>query len=226
MTKAEPLSRPRPLNALTRKGASMSAVQSTKRCPTCKTTKTLDGFAKDKGSHDGHAWMCKECKRVKDKKRTDSHRGNLYARWNHIRNRCGNPKAQQFRNYGGRGIKVCQEWADNFDAFFVWAMSSGYTRGLELDRIDNNKQDRGYSPENCRWVTHQMNMKNVRARTSSGFIGVLKEGKHRWRSQVSISGKPVYLGSFATAEEAARARDAFAVPLGFRPNLPIQENAQ
>jgi len=65
--------------------------------------------------------------------------------------------------YEDRGIRVCKEW-QNREAFFGWALSNGYSDDLELDRIDN---DKGYEPENCRWVTHLVNMRNRRKSTTS-----------------------------------------------------------
>lgn len=65
--------------------------------------------------------------------------------------RCNNPKCENYADYGGRGIKICDEWlGDNgFKNFYEWAFSNRYTEKLTLDRKDN---DKGYSPDNCRWV--------------------------------------------------------------------------
>ena len=60
---------------------------------------------------------------------------------------------------GARGIHICEEWKSEFTNFYDWAISHGYTESLELDRIDN---DKGYSPDNCRWVTHKENCNNRR----------------------------------------------------------------
>lgn len=68
--------------------------------------------------------------------------------------RCYNPKAKSFKNYGKKGITVCNKWLNDYTSFFEWAISNGYTNHLTLDRIDNNK---GYSPDNCRWVTKSFN---------------------------------------------------------------------
>jgi len=82
---------------------------------------------------------------------------NLYSTWVSFKHRCNNPNAQHYNRYGGRGITVCEEWKDDFQTFYDWAMKNGYRHGLTIDREDN---DSGYSPENCRWVTQKVNNNN------------------------------------------------------------------
>ena len=91
----------------------------------------------------------------------------------HMKDRCYNPNFRDYKNYGGRGITICEEWQTPHSwkggrAFRKWALENGYADNLTLDRIDVNK---GYSPENCRWVsmkTQQNNKRNNRLITYNG----------------------------------------------------------
>jgi len=83
----------------------------------------------------------------------------MYQVWLHIRERCYNENDKSFANYGGRGIFVCDEWRSSYFNFKAWAINNGYKKGLEIDRIENNG---GYCPENCRFVTRDVNANNKR----------------------------------------------------------------
>lgn len=84
-------------------------------------------------------------------------RTRLYRIWNDMKDRCGNKNAKDYPRYGERGITVCDEWRDDFRLFYAWSMGNGYQDELSIDRIDNNK---GYSPENCRWVSGKVQCRN------------------------------------------------------------------
>ena len=79
--------------------------------------------------------------------------------WSGMRQRCYNPNSGDYKNYGGRGIYVCDRWKDDFQNFYD-DMHAGYEQGLQLDRRNN---DGPYSPENCRWVTPRENNRNKRS---------------------------------------------------------------
>lgn len=83
----------------------------------------------------------------------------LYCIWIGMKSRCLNPNNKEYHVYGGRGITICEEWISDFKAFHDWAVASGYRRGLQIDRRDNDSE---YSSDNCRFVTLLQNVRNKR----------------------------------------------------------------
>jgi hypothetical protein len=83
----------------------------------------------------------------------------LFLVWQGMRNRCNNPKVENYCDYGGRGIKVCDKWQHSSYSFIRWAIDNGYKEGLQLDRIDVNGN---YEPSNCRFITPRENAQNKR----------------------------------------------------------------
>lgn len=105
-----------------------------------------------------------------------------YVYYDMIR-RCCKETDNHYKDYGGRGITVCKSWKEDCCNFYKWAKESGYKEGLQIDRIDNNK---GYCPENCRWVTpreNAMNRRCTRRITFRGRIHTLEE----WAKLTGIS---------------------------------------
>ena len=78
--------------------------------------------------------------------------------WKNMRERCMNPAHKNFAIYGGRGIKMCDEWLNSFGSFYTWSINNGYSDDLTLDRID---VDGNYEPSNCRWVTQKDQCNNT-----------------------------------------------------------------
>ena len=83
----------------------------------------------------------------------------IYQVWNGIKNRCYNSNIKDYKNYGGRGITMCDEWKNSFTNFYEWAIASGYSEGLTIERINNNE---GYNPKNCTWIPKEAQVNNRR----------------------------------------------------------------
>ena len=99
----------------------------------------------------------------------------LYNIWRGMKDRCYNSNVLEYDNYGGRGIKVCEEWLNDFQAFYNWSMSHGYSDDLTIDRKEN---DGDYCPENCRWVTYKEQNNNTsrnRLLTNAGETHTISE---------------------------------------------------
>jgi len=84
----------------------------------------------------------------------------LRSIWGGMKQRCYDEKVEAFKDYGARGIVVCPEWESDFVAFYNWAMTNGWEKGLDIDRKDN---DGNYEPSNCRFVTRKINCNNRRS---------------------------------------------------------------
>ena len=130
----------------------------------------------------------------------------LYTAWQHMKDRCLNEKAINYKDYGGRGIGICTEWM-KFENFAEWSLTHGYSDTLSIDRIDN---DKGYYPENCRWATWIQQRANQRPRKSkSGYVGVRVCGPDYYVAYVCHGRKYHYIGRYKTAVEASEARRKF-----------------
>ena len=128
----------------------------------------------------------------------------LYKVWSSMKQRCNNLNSKSFKNYGARGIKVCNEWENDFKAFYDWAIKNGYKDGLSIERENNNGN---YGPLNCIFATMQVQNCNKRY-FNSGYIGVSNQG-NRYIASLSIDNKKLYIGSYKTELEAALARDNY-----------------
>lgn len=95
---------------------------------------------------------------------------NIYDVWSAMKERCLNKNSKDYPNYGGRGITVCNEWSE-FISFYEWAMESGYSKNLTIDRKDN---DKGYSPQNCKFSTRKVQNNNKRNNVWYEYLGQRK----------------------------------------------------
>ena len=119
----------------------------------------------------GAATSC-GCKLIERNTKHNLSRTRLYRVFRDMKNRCYNKNSPDYKNYGGRGIKICDEWLNDFTAFNKWAFENGYDENAPkmactIDRINN---DLGYSPENCRWVDIATQNRNKRQRKAGGAV--------------------------------------------------------
>lgn len=125
----------------------------------------------------------------------DYHHNHLYknglsnTRLRHIyddmKSRCNNKNNLAYKNYGKRGIKVCEEWQNDFETFYNWAISHNYKENLTIDRIDNNGN---YEPSNCQWITQDeqnRNKRNIILLTYNGETKMLKEWAKEYGLELS-----------------------------------------
>lgn len=119
---------------------------------------------------------CSKGQRIGDAKRTHGLRQHrLYKIWTQMKTRCYNDNYAGSKYYSKRGITICDEWRDDFQAFYDWAMDNGYDDKLQIDRKDN---DGNYEPSNCRFVTNAQNSRNSRnTKLTWGIINEIRNTK-------------------------------------------------
>ena len=107
--------------------------------------------------------LCVEFARTINHKYKHSYK-KLYSVYKAMLDRCYNPKSREYHNYGGRGITVYEDWKNDYDAFAEWALSTGYDLNAKHGdcTLDREDVDKSYTPDNCRWVTNQVQQNNRR----------------------------------------------------------------
>lgn len=107
----------------------------------------------------------------------------IYSIWCDMKRRCYNKKRKNFKNYGGRGITVCNEWKNNFLSFYNWSIKNGYKDNLTIDRIDVNGN---YEPSNCMWANKKAQNNNKRTNHYITYSGKTKTLK-QWSEELNLN---------------------------------------
>lgn len=146
----------------------------------CGNYKTVSGTHLRSGHHQSCGCL---------KKEQEKHGNTRLARiWLDMIARCYNEKSTSYKNYGAKGITVCESWKNDFEIFKSWAEKSGYTNNLTIDRIDNTK---GYEPINCRWATPKQQANNRK----NNLILSYKDEAHtaaEWADILNVNVKRIY----------------------------------
>ena len=175
-----------------------------KECSRCKVDKSIKYFSILSSKTMTVRSICKDC----------INKDNVYA---NMMTRCYNKTSSRYKDWGGRGITVCKEW-HNKDIFMLW-LEDNYTKGLQIDRVDN---DKGYGPDNCRFINNSANALNQRAHKNLRLpyrgVSMVKEKRAgnklvvRYRCKISIGNcKEKSLGYHANPILAAITYDKYVI---------------
>lgn len=161
----------------------------------------------------GKTKSCGCLKKELDKNRNKRHgmsNTSLHKRWRSIKDRCFNSKSKSFKNYGGRGISMCDEWKNSFESFENWALGNGYQENLTIERID---VDGNYEPKNCCWIPLEEQAKNRRTTRLISFNGETYSIRE-WSKRLGISESTLYF----RLNSGWDIKDAFTIPVGSTQN--------
>lgn len=138
----------------------------------------------------------------------------LYRIYKGMKTRCYNQNAPEYYIYGGKGIKICDQWMRDYNNFCEWALEHGYNDSLSIDRIDN---DSNYCPENCRWATAYQQMRNT-SRNRFLKIGDEEKTVSEWCDLYHINLHTFY----GRLREGWPVEDALCVPSKGKRNLDFE----
>lgn len=178
----------------------------------CECGKRIEVFVSNTKTGNTQSCGCLNRERIREcKTKHGFTHTRLYQALNDMIQRCYNPRNTHYKDYGGRGISVCEEWRNNRATFFSWALKHGYQDNLQIDRIDTNGN---YTPNNCRFVTCQENQNNKRNNHKLELDGVT-HSVLEWASLTEIKMNTLW----TRINRQWSVRDALTSPVGQkRPN--------
>ena len=163
----------------------------------------------------GHTKSC-GCLRYIRTKHTSTYKGGisdhkLYQKWEDMKQRCYNKNSVEYKNYGRRGVIVCDKWVNDPWSYihYIESLPNAYKKGLEIDRIKNNEI---YKPGNLRWTTSHVQKCNRRIQhnNTTGYIGIYwHKATEKWMSRITINKKIIHLGMYTNIKRAIDARNNY-----------------
>jgi len=163
---------------------------------------------------------CKSCgclSREKSTERLTTHNktnSRLHRIWSNMKTRCYNKNNVNYKRWGAKGVTVCDEWRNDFQIFYDWAMANGYADNLSIDRIDNSK---GYCPENCRWANPREQANNTRKVRFIEYNGET-HSLHEWSRILGIKVETLFYRLKHLSPE-----EAFTLPKQVLPGQPLKQ---
>lgn len=178
-------------------------------CPECGLSREVDRKTSQER-------LCRKCSAKARPVKHGQYKTRLYQIWNSAKKRTSGSMNEVAFRYTERGIKMCDEWRDDFVKFKIWSEENWYSDNLTLDRIDTNGN---YEQSNCRWTTKQVQSENtilIHKTNTSGYRGVSrgyikKDGTQMWKSRIKRFGKEVSLGTYDNKLEAAKAYNEYVI---------------
>lgn len=135
----------------------------------------------------------------------------LYQIWENMVDRCENSNCKNYKNYGGRGVKICPEWRKHPEQFIKFALENGWNKNLTTDRINVNGD---YEPNNIRFVNRHIQSVNQRKSilNKSGYVGITwDKSRNKWVAWLSYNYKTKNIGRYETKKEALDARNNYII---------------
>lgn len=176
----------------------------------CNCKQHFEAVVSTKSKTQKHCRLCNNVDKIKPNR---NHK--LYRTWADTKHKLhAKENTSHYKTYVLKGITMCDEWLNSYNKFFEWAINNGWKEELTLDRIDNNK---GYFPENCRWVNMNVQLanQNLKSTNTTGYKGVTKLGENRFNSCIRYNNIVYTLGIYTSALEAAKAYDSFIKLMNF-----------
>jgi len=161
--------------------------------------------------------LCKSCMSKKINTTHGYTKTRLYNIWRCMKQRCYYPLSESFKNYGGIGVTVCDEWRNDFYSFKKWALNNGYEDGLSIDKDilchKLNISPKIYSPNTCIWTTRDIQSQSTRrihSDNTSGYRGVCYDkSKKRWMSSIMVKNKSIFIGRYKCVLQGAYSYDKY-----------------